>query len=142
MALEIGAASAGHWSGCHAVSVDVNSPDFGDHTIGGNHFERHSYAFGIMVNTRGRRFVDEGADFRNYTYAKYGAIVLRQPNNFAWQVFDGKIVPMLRAEYRIKRVSKVQANTIEEFAHKLEGVNPEAFLDEIRKYNAAVKQDV
>jgi len=28
-----------------------------------------------------------------------GAVVLRQPNNFAWQVFDGKIVPMLRAEY-------------------------------------------
>ena len=49
---------------------------------------------------------------------------------------------MLRAEYRIKRVSKVSANTIEEFAHKLEGVNAEAFLDEIKKYNAAVKKDV
>src|ERR1700754_466863 len=49
---------------------------------------------------------------------------------------------MLRAEYRIKRVSKVSANTIEEFAHKLEGVDPVAFLDEIKKYNAAVKKDV
>jgi len=26
-----------------------------------------------MVNANGVRFVDEGADFRNYTYAKYGA---------------------------------------------------------------------
>ena len=49
---------------------------------------------------------------------------------------------MLRDEYRIKRVSKVSANTIEEFAHKLEGVDPLGFLDEIKKYNAAVKKGV
>ena len=90
----------------------------------------------------GRRFVDEGADFRNYTYAKYGAVVLRQPHNFAYQVFDNKIIPMLRDEYRIRRVSKVSANTIEELANKLEGVDPQAFLDEIRTYNAAVRKDV
>jgi len=28
MALEIGASSAGHWSGCHAVAWDMNSPEF------------------------------------------------------------------------------------------------------------------
>jgi tricarballylate dehydrogenase len=49
---------------------------------------------------------------------------------------------MLRDEYRIKRVSKVSANTIEEFAHKLEGVDPQGFLDEIKTYNAAVKKNV
>ena len=42
------------------------------------------------------RFVDEGADFRNYTYAKYGRVVLEQPEQFAWQVFDKKITPILR----------------------------------------------
>jgi len=141
MALAIGASPCGNWSGCHAVGWDMNAPEFGDLAVG-DQFQKHSYPFAIMVNATGRRFVDEGADFRNYTYAKYGAVVLRQPNNFAWQVFDGKIVPMLRDEYRIKRVSKVSANTIEEFAHKLEGVNAEAFLDEIKKYNAAVKKDV
>ena len=120
---------------------DYNAPEFGDLSVGDN-FQKHSYPWGILVNATGRRFVDEGADFRNYTYAKYGAVVLRQPNNFAWQVFDGKIVPMLRDEYRIKRVSKVSANTLEEFAHKLEGVDPQGFLDEIKKYNAAVKKDV
>jgi len=141
MALAIGAKAHGNWSGGHAVGWDMNAPEFGDLEVGDN-FQKHSYPLGIMVNANGVRFVDEGADFRNYTYAKYGAIVLRQPNNFAWQVFDGKIVPMLRDEYRIKRVSKVSANTIEEFAHKLEGVDPVAFLDEIKKYNAAVKQSV
>ena len=123
MALAIGASSFGNWSGSHAVQWDYNAPEFGDLSVGDN-FQKHSYPWGILVNATGRRFVDEGADFRNYTYAKYGAVVLRQPNNFAWQVFDGKIVPMLRDEYRIKRVSKVSANTLEEFAHKLEGVDP------------------
>ena len=96
----------GNWSGSHAVQWDYNAPEFGDLSVGDN-FQKHSYPWGILINATGRRFVDEGADFRNYTYAKYGAVVLRQPNNFAWQVFDGKIVPMLRDEYRIKRVSKV-----------------------------------
>jgi tricarballylate dehydrogenase len=141
MALAIGASSFGNWSGSHAVQWDYNAPEFGDLSVGDN-FQKHSYPWGLMINAAGRRFVDEGADFRNYTYAKYGAMVLRQPNNFAWQVFDGKIVPMLRDEYRIKRVSKVSANTLEEFAGKLEGVDPQGFLDEIKAYNAAVKQDV
>ena len=117
MALAIGASSFGNWSGSHAVQWDYNAPEFGDLSVGDN-FQKHCYPWGILINATGRRFVDEGADFRNYTYAKYGAIVLRQPNNFAWQVFDGKIVPMLRDEYRIKRVSKVSANTIEEFAQQ------------------------
>ncbi len=66
----------------------------------------------------GERFVDEGADFRNYTYAKYGRVILMQPGQFAWQVFDKKIIPMLRDEYRIKRVTKVRADTLEELAQK------------------------
>jgi tricarballylate dehydrogenase len=123
------------------VQWDYNAPEFGDLDVGDN-FQKHSYPWGILVNATGRRFVDEGADFRNYTYAKYGAVVLRQPNNFAWQVFDGKIVPMLRDEYRIKRVSKVSANTLEEFAAKLEGVDPQGFLDEMKTYNAAVRKDI
>jgi tricarballylate dehydrogenase len=141
MALAIGASSFGNWSGSHAVGWDYNAPEFGDLTVGDN-FQKHSYPWGIMVNATGRRFVDEGADFRNYTYAKYGKVILEQPNNFAWQVFDSKIIPMLRDEYRIKRVTKQSANSIEELADKLEGVDAKAFLDEIRRYNAAVKTDV
>jgi tricarballylate dehydrogenase len=141
MALDIGAQSYGNWSGSHAVQWDYNAPEFGDLSVGDN-FQKHSYPLGIMINALGRRFVDEGADFRNYTYAKYGAIVLRQPNNFAYQVFDKKIIPMLRDEYRIKRVSKVSANSLEELAQKMEGVDAAGFLDEIKKYNAAVRTDI
>ncbi len=141
MALEVGALPYGHWSGCHAVGWDLNAPPFGDLAVGDS-FQKHSYPWGIMVNARGERFVDEGADFRNYTYAKYGAVILAQPGMFAWQIFDAKIIPMLRDEYRIKRVTKVRTDTLEELVKKLEGVDAEACLREIHAYNKAVRTDI
>ena len=71
-----------------------------------------------MVNARGRRFVDEGADFRNYTYAKYGRAILEQPGQFAWQVFDRKVTHLLRDEYRIKGVTKAVADSLEDAGRK------------------------
>jgi tricarballylate dehydrogenase len=141
MALDIGAMPYGNWSGCHAVGWDRNAPEFGDLTVGDN-FQKHSYPLGIMVNALGKRFVDEGADFRNYTYAKYGRIVLEQPGQFAWQVFDGKVLHMLRDEYRIRRVTRARADTIEELAGKLESVDPQAFLATVAAFNKAVRIDV
>lgn len=141
MATDIGASTFGNWSGCHAVGWDNNAPEFGDLSVGDN-FQKHSYPFGIMVNAHGRRFVDEGADFRNYTYAKYGRVILEQPDQFAWQVFDRKVTHLLRDEYRIKRVSKVRANRLKDLAAKLDGVDAAGFLDEIRAYNDAVRGDI
>jgi tricarballylate dehydrogenase len=141
MALEIGAMPYGNWSGCHAVGWDRNAPEFGDLSVGDG-FQKHSYPFGVLVNGRGRRFVDEGADFRNYTYAKYGRAILEQPGQFAWQVFDRKVLHLLRDEYRIKRVTKVSAQTLEELSGKLEDVDPKGFLEEMGAYNAAVQTQI
>ncbi len=141
MALEIGAAPAGHWSGCHAVGWDRNAPEFGDLAVG-DAFQKHSYPFGIMLNAEGRRFVDEGADFRNYTYAKYGGVILRQPGQFAWQIFDSQVTHLLRDEYRIRQVTKVTADTLEGLVGKLEGVDPARALETITRYNAAVQREV
>ncbi|MCO5175941.1 MAG: FAD-dependent tricarballylate dehydrogenase TcuA [Thermomicrobiales bacterium] len=141
MALNVGAIPWGNWSGSHAVAWDRNAPDFGDLRVGDN-FQKHSYPFGIMVNANGERFVDEGADFRNYTYAKYGQVVLQQPGQFAWQVFDAKVTHLLRDEYRIREVTKVRADTLEELASKLEDVNGTRFLEVIEEYNAAVQDNV
>ena len=141
MALDAGAASYGNWSGCHATGWDLNAPEFGDVNVG-DQFQKHSYIFGLLINAHGKRFVDEGADFHSFTYAKYGGEVLKQPGQFAWQVFDDKVTKLLRSEYRIKMITKVTANTLEELAQKLEGVDPEAFLKTAREYNAAIKTDV
>lgn len=141
MALEIGAMPAGQWSGCHAVGWERNAPEFGDLAVGDG-FQKHSYPFGVMLNARGMRFVDEGADFRNYTYAKYGRVILAQPRQFAWQVFDAKVRHLLRDEYRIRQVTKVTAQTLEELVGKLEDVDAAAALSTIRAYNAAVQTEV
>jgi tricarballylate dehydrogenase len=49
---------------------------------------------------------------------------------------------MLRDEYRIRRITKVTANTLEELAQKLDDVDPAGFLAEVRRYNAAVRNDI
>lgn len=95
-----------------------------------------------MINARGERFVDEGADFRNYTYAKYGRVILEQPGQFAWQIFDSKVTHLLRDEYRIKQVTKVTAATLEELVARLDDVEATRALGEIKSYNAAVQTSV
>jgi tricarballylate dehydrogenase len=141
MAIDIGAAVAGHWSGAHAVQWDMNAPPFGDLTIG-DRFQKHNYPFGILVNARGERFLDEGADFHSYTYAKYGHEVMKQPGLFAWQIFDSKINDLLRDEYRIARITKETADTLQALAPKLTGVDTEGALATLSTYNAAVRPDV
>ncbi|WP_137391542.1 FAD-dependent tricarballylate dehydrogenase TcuA [Rhodoligotrophos defluvii] len=141
MALDAGALSAGNWSGCHAVGWERNAPEYGDLAVGDN-FQKHSYPFGIMINGRGERFVDEGADFRNFTYAKYGRVILEQPGQFAWQIFDRKVIHLLRDEYRIRQVTKVAASTLEELAARLDDVDGPNALREIRAYNAAVETSI
>ena len=137
MALDIGAQSFGHWSSCHAVAWDLNAPPFGDRTIT-ELYQKHSYPFGLIVNLAGKRFVDEGADFRNYTYAAYGREILKQPLGAAFQIFDDKVKHLLRDEYRIPQATTATTNTLEELADRL-GFDREGFIQTIQDYNAAVQ---
>jgi len=137
MALEIGALPWGHWSGCHSVQWDLNAPWHGDRKVGDN-FQKHSYPVGIIVNARGERVVDEGADFRNYTYVKYGRMPLAQPRRAAFQIFDQKVLHLLREEYRIREVTKAEDATLEGLAKKLE-IDVEGFVRTVAAYNAAVQ---
>ena len=140
MALEVGAQAHGHWSSCHAVAWDMNAPAFGDRTIT-ELFQKHSYPFGVMVNLDGNRYLDEGADFRNYTYVTYGRALLEQPSGLGFQIFDEKVKHLLRDEYHIPQVTMAQADTIEELAVRLD-INPAGLVKTIDEYNAAVQQDV
>jgi tricarballylate dehydrogenase len=137
MALEIGALPWGHWSGCHSVQWDLNAPWHGDRKVGDN-FQKHSYPVGIIVNLRGQRFVDEGADFRNYTYVKYGRAVIEQPRRTAFQIFDQKVLHLLREEYRIREVTKAEDKTFEGLARKLE-IDVAGLVETVTRYNAAVQ---
>ena len=141
MALRAGAQPYGNWSGCHSVAWDINAPPFGDLTIG-DQFQKHNYPFGIVVNARGERFVDEGANFHSHTYAKYGGEILKQPGMYAWQVFDAKAQPS--AAQRISHPPRHQgggANPGRTGRPKLTGVDPQVFLKTARAFNAACDTD-
>jgi tricarballylate dehydrogenase len=137
MALDIGAQSYGNWSGCHAVAWDMNAPPYGNRNIT-DLFQKHSYPYGIIVNIEGNRFVDEGADFRNFTYAQYGREIIMQPQRVAFQIFDKKTIHLLRDEYSIPQVTKAQANTIRELAEKL-SIDQDALEHTVTEYNNAVQ---
>src|SRR3954451_10415549 len=140
MALDIGAQSFGHWSCCHAVAWDLLASDVGDLRIG-DLFQKHSYPIGIIVNRLGQRFVDEGADYRNYTYAKYGREIQKQPGRQAFQIFDSKTLEMLRAEYKrypVGEPTKVRADTIEELADGLT-IDPSGLRATVDAFNAAIQ---
>lgn len=91
-----------------------------------------------MVNANGKRFVDEGINFRNYTYAQFGKAILNQPNGYSWQIFDAKVESLLYEEYRFWDASFEQADTIPELVKKMEGVDQDATLQTIFEYNQSV----
>lgn len=139
---ELGAQAVGNWSGCHSVAWDANADANTGDRVASNEYTKSGYPLGLMLNVDGQRFVDEGIDLRNYTYAKFGRAILQQPEQTAFQVWDSQTIPWLRSEeYREERVKHITANTIEELAQKcsVEGLgNPSAFVDTLREYNEAV----
>jgi tricarballylate dehydrogenase len=131
-----GAAPVGHWSGAHAVPVDAGAADVGDLRLGAL-TTRLSYPYGIMVNADGRRFIDEGADFKLLTYARIGREVLGQPRGVAFQIFDQRTVALIEPRYG-NGSAPVVASTVEELADGI-GVDRAVLAATIADYNASVR---
>ena len=55
--------------------------------------------YGLMINRRGRRFVDEGEDQNLFTYAKFGRAILAEPGAKGYQLFDSKVLHLLEPRY-------------------------------------------
>ncbi|MGP9783374.1 FAD-dependent tricarballylate dehydrogenase TcuA [Glutamicibacter sp. AOP12-B1-11] len=140
--LEIGIAKGGDWSTCHSVQWDAFTAQNESNRELTNRLTRQSYPLGIIVNNRGERFLDEGADFRNLTYAKYGREILKQPDSVAYQIFDANLRPMLRSEeYEMPGISEVVADTIEELAAKI-NVDPASLTKTITEFNGAIDTSI
>lgn len=146
LAFHLGAKPRGFFQGCHATPMDLHMKDFGNLDI--PHFERKNYRkicyfLGVMVNANGERFVDEGKDFRNYTYAQFGKAVLEQPGNFAWQIFDSKVDDLLYEEYRFHDAHYVEADTLEDLIGKLDGIENKASIRQtLNAFNEAVDESI
>lgn len=140
---DVNAKQAGNWSGCHSTCWDANAPANSGDRIISNEFTKSGYPLGLMINNNGARFVDEGVDMRNYTYAKFGRAIHEQPEGVAFQVWDQRTIPWLRdEEYRDERVQKIWGATLEELAQNLSQQSgltaPQQFVETVKEYNAAV----
>ncbi len=137
-ALAAGAAPFGDWGSCHSVAWDAGAPPQGGERVLTNQLTRQSYPLGIVVNTLGQRFVDEGADYRNYTYAKYGREILAQPDGIAFQLFDAATRPLLRTEeYDSTPITAATADTLEELAAAL-GIDADGLRRTVDEFNASI----
>ena len=138
MAVDIGAATSGHWGGCHASMIAEDTPMV---EAAGEGSERYSYPYSIMVSREGKRFVDEGYDRQPFTYARFGKELLKLPGHVGFQIYDKKITdtPLFRVEYH--EAEGVIADTLEEVAEAM-GIDVEQFMKTVNEFNAAVKDDI
>jgi tricarballylate dehydrogenase len=96
------------------------------------------YEPGILVNRQGRRFVDEGEDTADKTYAKFGRIIaLTQPGGIAYLIFDSKAKDTVDPMYEGPEKGPIGAMTIEELAKKL-SIAPTRLRDTVDEFNRAV----
>lgn len=132
-AMDSGAQPSGHWGGCHAVPLDAHAPVVGDLRIT-DKMSRYSYPYGLLLNARAERFVDEGEDEVWLTYAKTGAAIRAQDKAWAFQLFDARTTHLLEPRYSTG--TPVQAEALEDLADQL-GVDPRALRRTVDTFNAA-----
>lgn len=138
--LRVGAARGGDWSTAHSVQWDALADNNESNRELTNRLTRQGYPFGIIVNRDGNRFVNEGEDFRNYTYAKFGREILKQPENIAYQIFDASTRLLCRSEeYEMPGISEVVAGNIEELAEKT-GINTQGLVKTVTDFNENIDE--
>jgi tricarballylate dehydrogenase len=144
MALAIGAQPYGGWGSCHASPNDWALPDYVTPSMKANaglgRITRYVYPYSIMVNTAGRRFVDEADNIRALTYAKMGRSVLEQPGGKAFQIIDAKVRKAGLVPPAYDNATGEKAQTLKELADKL-NIPVDTFEDTVRAFNRAVPTD-
>jgi tricarballylate dehydrogenase len=96
------------------------------------------YEPGILVNRDGKRFVDEGEDTADKTYAKFGRIIaLTQPGGIAYLIFDSKAKDIIDPMYDGPEKGPVESMTVEDLARKL-SISPPRLRRTIESFNDTV----
>jgi len=134
MALAIGAMPWGQWSGCHATPISADWGDFAPREFT-DRSNRLSYHYGLMINRRGRRFVDEGEDQNLYTYAKFGRAILAEPGAKGYQIFDSKVLHLLEPRYSTSK--PIVTDSMKELLAKLDIDDKDQALRTVEEFNSA-----
>jgi tricarballylate dehydrogenase len=125
-----GAARAGEERGFHAVAVDARSPRFD----GGIATRLDSIPFGVVVNSAGRRFYDEGEEIWPKRYAIWGRNIAEQPGQIAYSIWDAKVARL----FLPPMYAPAQAGSISGLAASL-GLDRRAVAATVTGFNAAIR---
>ena len=134
MAVGLGAAPAGQWSGADAASLDGTLPD----EESSHNAWRRGYQHGITVNIHGQRFFDEAQGETETRDTPWE--IVAQPGGVAFQIFDQKARPFLADEYQ-RGAALLTSASLDGLAEQL-NLNAAALQRTVQEYNAAVRDDV
>jgi tricarballylate dehydrogenase len=138
MAMAIGAMPWGQWSGCHATPISADWGEFAPRELT-DRSNRLSYLYGVMINRKGKRFLDEGEDTALFTYAKFGRAILAQPGAKAYQLFDSKVIHLLEPRYRTSE--PIKADNLEDLIAQLDIDDKEQALKTVLEYNKGARDE-
>lgn len=133
MALDAGAAPAGDFGSYHAEPVDPRSRQ-PEAVI-------FIWPYGVLVNKRGERFLDEAPGTADATYDHITRVVADQPDGLAYVLFDDQVedIPRWRTSIR-SDVPAIEAPTLDALIEAL-GLPAEATKATVAAYNAACPAD-
>ena len=134
MAIAAGARASGDWNGMHAEPVDPRSTHPAPVVL--------VYPYGIVVDSEGKRFFDEGGGLVHETWETFArAIHFATPGRVAYAILDAKLYDIDGYQRAIRsEVPPHQASTIAELATMIEV--PAAALEyTVAGYNAAARGD-
>lgn len=134
MAIAAGAQPAGQWGDYHSAVLDARSP-----RIECGVTALYNYQMGIFVDKDGRRFLDEGEDFRDHTYVKFSKQIVEQAGGEAWCLFDQQAYQREEFARAWRPVGPpFEAGSLEELANLID-VPAENLLETVGNFNAAVQ---
>jgi tricarballylate dehydrogenase len=128
MGLEIGAGVDGQFDRFHGEPVDPRA--------------RHAealvmvYPYGVLVDHRAQRFVDEGSDTPDNTFEHVAYRIWRDADQYAYLIADQKLVRQEIARAVLTDREPEQADTLAALAGRLD-LDPEALEKTVAEYNAA-----
>jgi tricarballylate dehydrogenase len=128
--LEAGAQPIGDPRECHAIAVDARAPRFD----GGIVTRLDCLPFGIVVNSSGHRFYDEGEDVWPKRYAIWGKLIARQPEQIAYSIVDAKTAD----KFMPSVFPPIVASSIGDLARHL-ALPPDVLETTIDTFNRAVR---
>ncbi len=134
MALAAGAAPAGQWGDYHSAVLDARSP-----AVECGVTALYNYQMGIFIDSRGRRFIDEGEDFRDHTYVKFSKRIIEEAGGLAWCLFDQRAFQREEFARAWRPVGPpLEAPTLTALAREMR-VPPENLLETVAAFNAAIQ---